>query len=311
MLSFEVTYTDKTRVILERVLTAKLDSEAGVPADCLTLTCPFDSSLRDNADYITAYDSSAVVFWGQIDEISVVSRAEGAVIKLSARSMAGALLDNEAEPITYFNPAAEFIFDRHARVFGLSEYEGDSLPYGGELRIDKGMSHWQVLRNFCLCRYGCEPRITGSGRVIFNASAQSKALSFGQGGIAYTSLSEKHLRYKPISRVMLKLTPNGTYSSFADNPNPCADEVKRIRYVDASADNTSIRTADIMIDNSNKNSYIISLECVGCYTDCVGYRAVLNDRVLGKIEGLEVVRVCARLGSSGWTTDFELRKESF
>lgn len=46
---------------------------------------------------------------GQADEIVSIVRTDGAIVRLSARSLAGRLLDNEAEPVTYVNPAAKFI----------------------------------------------------------------------------------------------------------------------------------------------------------------------------------------------------------
>ena len=68
MLSYEVTYNDKSTSALENVISAELDREIGVPADSLRLVCEFDPSLR-NADMIRAFSGDRVVFEGQLDEI--------------------------------------------------------------------------------------------------------------------------------------------------------------------------------------------------------------------------------------------------
>ncbi len=311
MLSFVITQKNGSSETLDRVLTAKLDSELGVPADSLLVACPYSSDLCENADYISVTDDEQIVFRGQIDEINVVKRDEGVITVLYARSFAGALLDNEAEPITYINPSASLIFARHAKKFGLQGYDADDVPFNGSLKIDKGMTHWQVLRNFCINRYGCEPRISSDSKVLFRGIDVDRKVTFGNldGQIAYTSLKESRVRCTPISQVKLKLSDFDNYSSAVNNKNPECECVERVRYVDATANNTTIETADRMIENSNRKSYCISLECVGCHTGYMGFRAEVDDNIIGKIDGLEIVKICTTLDSRGWRTSILLRKE--
>ena len=100
MLTFKLK-NGKGVTALEKVITISYDCDLSVPADSLTITCPYDGDIGKNADIIYAYDEDRLVFAGQVDSVVAVKRAKGVILKLSARSPAGKLLDNEAEPVTY------------------------------------------------------------------------------------------------------------------------------------------------------------------------------------------------------------------
>lgn len=313
MLRLEIQNKDGTKSSVEHVLTVTLQSEKGVPADSLVLTCPYDKKLRDNADSIFAYNGDTLVFRGGLDEIICIKKSGGVIIKLCARSPAAALLDSEAEPLTYINPAAKMIFNRHLAPFGISEYVADDEPFFGSLKIDKGMSHWQVLTNYCKSRYGTEPLVTGGGKVYFEGYKNDKTVVFGEqnGEVPYFSLKETNAPCKLISQIKLKLTEFGAYSSVMYNENPSSKGVKRIRCVNIAADNTSLQTAEKMIEQSNLDSYCITLECFGCHTDLLGCSAEINDSVLGKIKDLTVKSLSYSLSGNVEKTTVVLEKERF
>lgn len=311
MLEFLVTYIDKTEKYLEDVLTVIFNADVEVPADDLTITIPYDEKISENADFITAFLDEKTVFKGQIDEIIGIKSTDGAITKITARSPSAFLLDNEAEPLTYINPSADFIFNRHLKPFGLTEYYADDVPFFGTLKIDKGMTHWQVLKNFCINRYGTVPRITGNGKVYFNGSENGETIFFGKSGIDYTAIRESKRRFKLITEVKLKLTESGTYGGSIKNENPECKGIKRVRYVNATSDKTTIQTADNIISKSNSDSYSIALECVGCLIESIGRSAVLNDDMFGKIENLTVRKIRYTVGSDGEKTTVTLGKERF
>ena len=312
MLNFEIVNTNGTVKRIERILTASLDCETDIPADSLVITCPFDSDISQNADRIMAFDEDKLVFKGQIDEIINIKKTDEVITKLIARSPAAALLDNEAEPITYLSPAPVLIFDRHLKPFGITQYFADNIPFFGRLKIDKGMSHWQVFRNFCKNRYGCEPRISGDGKAYFNGFGRDKIIKFGGAdNIRYYSLKENKIRCKIISQVKLKLTEFGTYSSVLNNTKSQSKGINRVRYVNAAADNSTVETADKMIEQSNHDSYRLTLECIGCYPNLLGCRAVVNDETLGKVDGLRIIKTFCKIDGGGSRTTVVLRKEEF
>lgn len=311
MLKFLVTYTDKTEKYLDDVLTVIFNADVEVPADDLTITIPYDEKISENADFITAFLDEKTVFKGQIDEIIGIKSTDGAITKITARSPSAFLLDNEAEPLTYINPSADFIFNRHLKPFGLTEYYADDVPFFGTLKIDKGMTHWQVFRNFCINRYGAVPRITGNGKVYFNGNESGETIFFGKSGIDYTAVRESKRRFKLITEVKLKLTESGTYGGSIKNENPECRNIDRVRYVNATSDKTTIQTADNIISKSNSDSYSIALECVGCLIESIGRSAVLNDDMFGEIENLTVRKIRYTVGSDGEKTTVTLGKERF
>ena len=280
-------FTDKNgkRCEIKNVLTAEISADVDVPADELVMTVPYDEKFG-NADILEAYDGKSLVFVGQADEIVSIVRTDGAIVRLSARSLAGRLLDNEAEPVTYVNPAAKFIFERHLKPFGIVGYDGDEHPFMGTIKIEKGMTEWQVLEKFCNGRYGKSPRITGAGF----------ALMCGTYG-------------KVISQIKLRTEEYGGYKSVISN-KCVADRIKRVRYVNAFLDNNAVKTADRMIENGNRQSFEIMLECAECLCGVVGRRAVIDDSLIGKREGLIVKSIKYSLGKNGESTTVVLGKEN-
>lgn len=304
-------FTDKNgkRCEIKNVLTAEISADVDVPADELVMTVPYDEKFR-NADILEAYDGKSLVFVGQADEIVSIVRTDGAIVRLSARSLAGRLLDNEAEPVTYVNPAAKFIFERHLKPFGIVGYDGDEHPFMGTIKIEKGMTEWQVLEKFCNGRYGKSPRITGAGFALMcGAYGGAKPIVFGRNGVGYTSLREYIKPCKVISQVKLRTEEYGGYKSVISN-KCVADRIKRVRYVNAFLDNNAVKTADRMIENGNRQSFEIMLECAECLCGVVGRRAVIDDSLIGKREGLIVKSIKYSLGKNGESTTVVLGKEN-
>lgn len=313
MLSFFVTYKDKTERKIEQALTAVIESEIGVPSDSLTVTFPYNREISENADFISAYLDNELAFKGQIDEVITIKKADGVINKLTARNFASFLLDNEAEPLTYINPSAGFIFERHLKPFGITEYEADDIPFYGALKIDKGMTHWQVFYNFCKNRYGSIPRISGGGKAYFKGADNDNEITFGDESydIHYCSLKENNRRFKLISEVKLKLNEFGNYSGVIENTNDECNSINRVRYVNLFSDNSTIETADKIISQSNSDSYTVELECLGCHIGAIGSKAKIFDAVLGEMKNLRITGVRYTLDNSGEKTIVIMGKESF
>lgn len=309
MLSYFFTDKNGKRCKIKNVLTVEISADVDVPADELVLTVPYDRKYR-NVDMLEAYDGKSLVFVGQADEIVSIVHNSGAIVRLSARSLAGRLLDNEAEPVTYINPAAKFIFERHLKPFGIVGYDGDEHPFMGEIKIEKGMTEWQVLEKFCNGRYGKGPRITGAGFALMCGTyGGAEPIVFGRNGVGYTSLREYIKPCKVISQVKLRTEEYGGYKSVVGNGS-AADRIKRVRYVNAFLDNNAVKTADRMIESGNRQSFEIMLECAECLCGIVGRRAVIDDPLVGKRKGLVVKSIKYSLGKNGESTTVVLGKEN-
>ena len=193
MLKYILTLTDKSELPLNSVLSARLDSELDVPADSLSVTVPYSDRLCKNADMLSAYSGDSRVFIGQIDESISVRESGKHLLRLNARSLAARLLDNEAEPLVYANPSNQMMLDRHLKPFGITSCEEERHPLYDSIKIDKGMSHWQVLESYCAKRYGATPRIADTRAFLKGFRAQGEVIfgDFGDEGAA-----EKHGRLR-------------------------------------------------------------------------------------------------------------------
>lgn len=311
MLKFVITYSDSTQKTADNVLTAVINAEEGVPADDLTITLPFDGSLSKNAERISVFDGDEEIFTGQTDEIINIKNSDGAITKITARSPAGQLLDNEAEPLTYVNPDAEYIWKKHLEPFGIKSFEADSTPFYGNLSISKGMTHWQVFYNYCINRYGHKPRITGDGKAYFTGFESDEKVIFSESETAYCSLKENLKRCRLISEVKLKLSQYKGYTGSIKNLNPECENISRVRYVNAVSDKTNINTADNIISQSNSDSYSITLECHGCHIGLLGRKAQVCDDVFGTKDDLIIRKIKYTLGKNGENTTVTLGKEKF
>ncbi len=297
-----MTYTDKKRGELHGLLSLSLSMELDVPADSLSLTVPYADRLSQ-ADYLTVQEDGETVFYGQTDEIATFLTAERRVTRITARSLAGALLDNEAEPLMYTNPSSALMFERHLRPFGVEVYDAERHPYYGTLRIDKGMSHWQVLANYCMNRYGTVPRIEGR-RAYLRGYAPEGKVAFGEKGVACTEVHEYRRRHKLISAVRLRLNRENGYTAGIVNSAPDAAFIRRVRYVNAVSGSATPETAQRMLRASNRAAYQLRLRCPGLQVQTLGKRASFDGR-----EGLRVSGVRFSLSEQGAYTDVILRKD--
>lgn len=311
MLKFKIIYRDDSEETVSNVITAVINAEEGVPADDLSITLPFDSRFCKKAKDIRVFDGEQIIFRGPIDEIINIKSCDGVLTKITARSCAGQLLDNEAEPLTYINPNAEFIWERHLKPFGITLFAADSKPFYGNLSICKGMTHWQVFYNYCINRYGYEPRITGDGKAYFTEVESNDKVIFSENNIKYYSLKENFKKYKLISEVKLKLSQYGGYTGYIKNTNSECTSINRVRYVNAISDKTNVTTADNIISKSNSDSYSITLECNGCHIGLLGKKSEIHDDIIGVRGNLRIKKVKYTLGKNGETTTLTLGKEKF
>lgn len=291
------------------LLSVMLNSENDVPADSIAVTLPYDADFFMSVNKIAVKSGDTIVFRGLADEIVCLSDEKKAIIKLTARSPAGLLLDNEAEPVTYYCPSAEFVCEKHLKPFGIEAQDSDNTVLSNYFRINKGMTNWQVLENFCKMRYGTSPRIDGDGKAFLKGKKSSESLVFGKEGIDYVSIRESRKMCELVSRVRVKVEEFGGYVANVFNDNNKCKGIERLRFVDATTETGGLKTADRIIESSNKKSYCVMLLCKGCVVDAMGCKAEIHDERLGVIENLIVQKVQYTLGADGEFTALELGKE--
>ena len=311
MLSFSYGLSDGSERPLHAVTEAVHECSLDVPADSLRVCVKYDCGVRAHARSLIMRDGCDIIFRGGIDRIVLTNGSGGSVLRLYARSAAGLLLDNEAEPLVYTNPSAELIARRYLQPFGIrAEGTAKGVLYG-HFRIDKGMSQWQALERFCRAMYGKSPRISGDGTAYLDGLPRGETVTFGEGGIPCYSLEERQNPCRLLSKVWLKLSPKDGYISALNNPNAACGGIRRERYVDATAQNRSIDTAQKMIDNSNAASYSVILRCGGCQAPLLGRAAQVLQSEIGTLDGLLITGVKTRLDRSGAISAITLEKEKY
>lgn len=308
MLRFVFTDAKKCERILDGPLSLTIRMDEDVPADDLYAVFPY-TEVGESAR-IVVYDGKTPVFVGVVDEQEHIFSEKGRFLRISARSLAAHLLDNEAEPQTYNHPTASLIFERHVKPYGIMREEQDDAIFFGEQIITKGMSQWSALKNFCNACYSSTPRVTADGKLLMKREINPQTVVFSDsgGGIAYSELIESRKRCEEISRVNVKISDEEGYRFRIDNSDAVARGIVRERYLNAVLSATPMTCADSMISKGAADAYGVTLRCSGRLTDCMGKNAVVISRQLKTPEDLYISSVGYRLGADGDSTTLRLKR---
>lgn len=307
MLSFVFTDTDGNEHILCHPLSLTIRMDEKVPAD--DFFAVFAYLPTGELVKAAVYDNSKLLFIGVVDEQTTVLTKNGMNLQISARSLAARLLDNEAQPQCYDHPSASLIYERHVKPFGILWTLEDDATCFGEQQVNKGMSHWTVLKNFCAACYSSVPRITSDGVLKMKDSVPSDSIVFSdEGGIGYTELREEIKRCEELSRVNVKISDEEGYRFQIDNPDAIRRGIHRERYLNAVLTATPMTCADAMLRSAAAASYELRLSCAGRLTDAMGCAATVKNRMLGVRDGLYVSGLTYRLDRGGETTALRLKR---
>ena len=124
MLSVELITREGEVLCPRNALSVSLRADLNVPADSLELLFPYSERLDRDISGVRVLLDGKTVFNGRPDELIRQRPSGGVTLKLTARSLAALLLDNEAEPLCYHEPSAAFIAEKHLIPFGITEYSG-------------------------------------------------------------------------------------------------------------------------------------------------------------------------------------------
>lgn len=199
-------------------------------------------------------------FAGIIDEQSYSCDSSGESTMIYARSLAAALLDNEAKPCDYKNADAGLIAVNHCVPFGI---EAVDLSGGAcaDLKVYKGSSHWQVISGFCTQAAIAPPFVDECGCLHLGDEGQGlKGLYFSNNdGIEYTSVEVSLRRCKLISSVLEKAEGQEDYN--IEHTDALAESlgVVRRRYVDTEAVGKGY--AEGLIESGKNDAVIYRLRC--------------------------------------------------
>ena len=291
---------------LPELLSLQVNIDEGVPADSLYAT--FVNTPTEQLVGIALYDNDTPLFIGIIDEEERQRDQQGEFLKISARSLAAHLLDNEAAPCAYDHPSLGLIYERYAEPYGISLIDSDDAVFFGEQSVTKGSSCWRALKNFCTACYSAVPRVSSVGVLYPKGIQNDGMITFGGKGIRYTAIREVYKRCEEISTVYVKASNAGTYSLPIVNPQAAKRGVRRVRYLNAMLSESPMRCADAMIRNGEKKAYEIHLSCPSCLLGKEGYRAVLKDEMIGDRNDLYISAVHYRMTKDGESSSVTLKR---
>lgn len=309
MLSFSFMDVNGETFTYDNPLYIIINRDENIPADDLTVAFPLIKASAEFTD-ITVYDGNKIIFKGIVDEQQNLINEKDCYTKLTARSMAAVLLDNESKPVSYTNPSTYVIFNRHLYPNAIDKYKGTEAVLDGHLKISKGMSDWQALCAFSLRVFNKTPRVEADGTVNFNGTESDLELYFSNlDGINYNSIKENNKRCRLISDIFVKTSSSDFYDTVISDEDISSRNIHRVRYLDASAGAT-LSVADAMIYNSKNNSYEITLTVPKRLVDVLGAKAVINDESLGEMSELYITGIYYRMTTEREETVLTLKKEN-
>ena len=295
--------------VMPQLLSLQVDVDEGVPADALYALFPFTPTAE--LCEVTLYDGEDPIFIGVIDEEEHICESNGTYLKISARSLAAHLLDNEAMPCEYDHPSLSVMVERYAKPFGITLGTDSNEVFFGMQSVTKGTSCWKALKNFCIACYLTSPRISSIGVLYPKGLAHNGVTAFGEDGVRYTRLREVKKRCEEISAVHVKATAGGTYSRPIRNASARERGVCRERYLNAVLTESPMKSADAMIQNGDSKAYAVYLRCDGCLLGTEGNRAVISDPILGDTDGLYISAVHYRMKGDGAYSNITLKRRTF
>ena len=301
-----MTDTRGREIRLPAPLSVVIRMEEDVPADDLIAVFP-DTEVGELC-CVTVSEGDKAVFRGIIDEQERIIGAGGAFLRVSARSLAALLLDNEALPCSYDHPSARLIYDRHVCSYGIAAGDTDDATCFGELTVTKGMSQWGVIRAFSAACYSAVPRVSADGVLYLKGMPVGGSAVFGgKSGIRCIGLTENIRRCEELSCVNVKLSPEDGYGYRLENRGALERGILRERCINAMLGGQTLKSADVMLEKSIRKAYTVSLKCIGRHTDLLGCDAVVEGSRIG---GCTVCAVKYRMDSQGEYSLIKLRRRT-
>ena len=276
------------------------------PASGMALSFPCEEALPQMHS-VRLLSGDKELFYGLVDKQTLRRDKGGMRAAFSARGMAAAALDNEAQPRVYGKVNMSELFTRHLRPHGFTQLEGGGNTYLRGYTVAKGMSDWEAFSAFCRMSVSKKPYVKGSSVLLGTPPTKTHTLTEGSGILALEHALD---RYGVLSEIWLR-NQQGLYSSVLSNPQAQALRVQRRRYLipdtgwaklPGAAANERIRAS--MLEHS-----IVKLTLAGLRDIAVGERAALSDKL---VSGHWFVReVRHSISASGLLTGLVLCDEQY
>ena len=312
-MTYIVTTVSGQKVNLGAAYSIQINKSRETPADSLTAVF-FSEKIHPEYKLIEAYTSENQLFFsGIVDEQKFEVAENGCFLTIKSRSKTAYLIDNEASPQIYKRPSLDIIFKRHIKPYGFTSIIGNKSTFNANIEVEKGMSEWDVLEEFCSSCLGTFPLVNADGSIDASGRVATKKILFSNtgSGISYSYISQKYNRYKLISEITVCAPYAAIYVDKVKDIELTNNGICRRKFISmtedtSSAKNISVETAKQMILDSKKKFNEITIKCPGAIYAQIGNSAQINGSVLGPLQNLIVYEVEYTLNKSGEFTVFTL-----
>ena len=312
-MTYIVTTVSGQKVNLGAAYSIQINKSRETPADSLTAVF-FSEKIHPEYKLIEAYTSENQLFFsGIVDEQKFEVAENGCFLTIKSRSKTAYLIDNEASPQIYKRPSLDIIFKRHIKPYGFTSIIGNKSTFNANIEVEKGMSEWDVLEEFCSSCLGTFPLVNADGSIDASGRVATKKILFSNAGsgISYSYISQKYNRYKLISEITVCAPYAAIYVDKVKDIELTNNGICRRKFISmtedtSSAKNISVETAKQMILDSKKKFNEITIKCPGAIYAQIGNSAQINGSVLGPLQNLIVYEVEYTLNKSGEFTVFTL-----
>ena len=312
-MTYIVTTVSGQKVNLGAAYSIQINKSRETPADSLTAVF-FSEKIHPEYKLIDVYTSENQLFFsGIVDEQKFEVEENGCFLTIKSRSKTAYLIDNEASPQIYKRPSLDIIFKRHIKPYGFTSIIGNKSTFNANIEVEKGMSEWDVLEEFCSSCLGTFPLVNADGSIDASGRVATKKILFSNAGsgISYSYISQKYNRYKLISEITVCAPYAAIYVDKVKDIELTNNGICRRKFISmtedtSSAKNISVDTAKQMILDSKKKFYEITIKCPGAIYAQIGNSAQINGSVLGPLQNLIVYEVEYTLNKSGEFTVFTL-----
>lgn len=309
---FATTISDE-EIDLGDVYSVQINRSQEAPADSLTAVF-FSSQKHSEYKKLAVYtDEKQLFFSGIIDEQQFEASKNGFFLTIKSRSNIAYLIDNEASPQIYKRPSLDIIFKRHVEPYGFTSIIGDKSIFNVTLEVEKGMSEWDVLEEFCRLCLKTFPLVSTSGVIDVSGRSELESILFSNtnDGINYNSINQRYNRYKLISEITVCAPYAAIYVDKVKDQELINKGIHRRRFISMSEDTetskaVSVSTAEQMIYESKKKFNEIIIKCPGVVYAQLENKCEINDYTLGSIKNLQIYEIDYILNQNGEFTTFTL-----
>ncbi len=175
MLSFVLYNLNEEKIIPHNIMSYELSRDTDAPCDGLRITFACDSPL-DEIYRVEVLNNDEVIFNGYADTQREQMNDEGGTAFIYARSSACVLVDNEAEPRSYYKPSLLSLFEIYAKELGF-ESELEDISCSADYLITKGTSCYDAINNFAVGVLGKNIMVDVNNKLVIPDDELSSAVN--------------------------------------------------------------------------------------------------------------------------------------